>query len=108
MVYLSMRYSLFKQLLKSRTHVALHQTEPVPNGIWMISEGKTVPITLNQCPGHLVTNGVSLLQTNKNHSAYWPSCRGHALPPHWLKACNPARNGGGYDHHHRVYHGVVL
>src|SRR5215471_10387743 len=25
-----MRYSLFKQLLKCRTHVALHQTEPVP------------------------------------------------------------------------------
>src|SRR5215813_11908989 len=56
----------------------------------------------------LVTDGVSLLQTNKNHSAYRPSCRGHALPPHWLKACNPARNGGVYDHHHRFYHGVVL
>src|SRR5712691_5231821 len=25
-----MRYSLFKRLLKSRTHVDLHQTEPVP------------------------------------------------------------------------------
>ena len=56
----------------------------------------------------LVTDGVSLIQTNKNHSAYWPYCRGHALPPHWLKACNPARNGGVDDHHHRVYHGVVF
>ena len=45
----------------------------------------------------LVTDGVSLLQTNKNHRVYWPSCRGHALPPHWLKACNPAMNGGVYD-----------
>src|SRR5262245_948085 len=58
--------------------------------------------------GALITDGVSLLQTNKNHSTYWPYCRGHALPPHWLKACNPARNGGVYDHHQRVYHGVVL
>jgi hypothetical protein len=57
---------------------------------------------------YIVTDGVSLLQTNKNHSAYWPYCRGHALPPNWLKACNPARNGGVYDHHHRFYHGVVL
>src|SRR5947209_12495267 len=32
MVCLSMRYSLFKRLLKSRTHVDLHQTEPVPPG----------------------------------------------------------------------------
>ena len=30
MAYLSMRYSLFKRLLKSKTHVDLHQTEPVP------------------------------------------------------------------------------
>src|SRR5262249_15616830 len=58
--------------------------------------------------GAVVTDGVSLLQTNKSHSAYWPYCRGHALPPHWLQACNPARNGGVDDHHHRVYHGVVL
>src|SRR5262249_33318599 len=56
----------------------------------------------------VVSDGVSLIQTNKNHSAYWPYCRGHALPPNWLKACNPARNGGVDDHHHRVYHGVVL
>src|SRR5262245_59692255 len=54
------------------------------------------------------TDGDSLVHTNKNHSAYWPYCRGHALPPHWLKACNPARNGGVDDHHHRVYHGVVF
>ena len=30
MVYLSTRYSLFKRLLKSRTHVDLHHMEPVP------------------------------------------------------------------------------
>ena len=30
MVYLSVRYSLFKKLLKSKTHIDLHQTEPVP------------------------------------------------------------------------------
>src|SRR5262249_7708439 len=56
----------------------------------------------------IITDGVSLIQTNENHSAYCPYCRGHALPPNWLKACNPARNGGVDDHHHRVYHGVVL
>src|SRR5437016_10991282 len=52
----------------------------------------------------VVTNGVSLLQTNKYNSTCWPSCHGHALPPRWLKACNPARNGGAYDHS-GVYHG---
>jgi hypothetical protein len=31
MVYLSMRSSLFKILLKSRTHMTLHQAEPVPS-----------------------------------------------------------------------------
>ena len=30
MVSLSTRYSLFKRLLKSRAHVDLHHTEPVP------------------------------------------------------------------------------
>src|SRR6516162_4912281 len=40
------------------------------------------------------TNGVSRLQTNKYNSTCWPSCHGHALPPSWLKACNPTRNGG--------------
>src|SRR5437016_394546 len=55
----------------------------------------------------LITNGVSLLQTNKYNSTCWPSCHGHALPPRWLKACNPARNGGAHDHS-GVYHGVVL
>src|SRR5262245_46800335 len=55
----------------------------------------------------IVTNGVSRLQTNKYNSPCWPSCHGHALPPSWLKACNPARNGGAHDHS-GVYHGVVL
>ena len=55
-----------------------------------------------------VTNGVSLLQTNKHNSTCWPYCHGHALPPRWSKACNPARNGGVYDHHHRFYHGLIL
>ena len=30
MVYLSMKYFLFKKLLKSRIHIDLHHTEPVP------------------------------------------------------------------------------
>jgi len=30
MAYLSMSYFLSKKLLKSKTHVDLHQTEPVP------------------------------------------------------------------------------
>src|SRR5215468_7993482 len=55
----------------------------------------------------LITNGISLLQTNQYNSPCWPSCHGHALPPSWLKACNPARNGGAHDHR-GVYHGVVL
>src|SRR5262249_49860616 len=46
----------------------------------------------------LLTNGVSRLQTNQYNSTCWPYCHGPALPPHWLKACNPARNGGVYDH----------
>ncbi|HYT44728.1 MAG TPA: hypothetical protein VEP90_20540, partial [Methylomirabilota bacterium] len=54
-------------------------------------------------PGHhdvapVVTNGVSRLQTNKYNSTCWPYCHGHALPPSWLKAYNPARNGGAHDH----------
>src|SRR5215813_5978662 len=56
---------------------------------------------------HYITNGVSRLQTNKYNSTCWPSCHGHALPPSWWKACNPARNGGAHDHH-GFYHGVVL
>src|SRR6516165_5399947 len=44
------------------------------------------------------TNGVSRLQTNKYNSTCWPYCHGHALPPSWLKACNPARNGVTHDH----------
>src|SRR5262249_16297463 len=46
-----------------------------------------------------ITNGVSRLQTNKYNSTCWPSCHGHAFPPSWLQACNPARNGGAHDHH---------
>src|SRR5499427_3402078 len=55
----------------------------------------------------LKTDGVSRLQTNKYNSTCWPYCHGHALPPSWLKACNPARNGGAHDHH-GFYHSVVL
>ena len=55
-----------------------------------------------------ITDGVSRLQTNKFDSTCWPSCHGHALPPSWLKACNPVRNGGVYDHHHRFDHGLIL
>ena len=57
--------------------------------------------------GVVITNGVSCLQTNQYNSPCWPSCHGHTLPPSWLKACNPARNGGAHDHH-GFYHGVVL
>jgi len=56
----------------------------------------------------LLTNGASRLQTNEPNSTCRPSCHGHTLPPSWSKACNPARSGGVYDHHHRVDHGVVL
>jgi len=33
MAYLSMSYFLSKKLLKSKTHVDLHQTEPVPGKV---------------------------------------------------------------------------
>jgi hypothetical protein len=56
----------------------------------------------------VLTNGVSCLQTNKPNSTCRPYCHGHALPPSWSKAYNPARSGGVYDHHHRVYHGLIL
>src|SRR5713101_6555807 len=55
-----------------------------------------------------ITNGVSRLQTNELNSTCRPSCHGHTLPPRWSKACHPARYGGVYDHHHRVYHGLIL
>ncbi len=45
-----------------------------------------------------ITDGVSCLQTNKHNSTCWPYCHGRALPPSWLQACNPARNGGAHDH----------
>ena len=56
----------------------------------------------------VLTNGVSRLQTNEPNSPCWPSCHGHILSPSWSKACNPARSGGVYDHHLRVYHGLIL
>src|SRR2546425_10801895 len=34
----------------------------------------------------LLTNGVSLLQTNKHDSTCWSYCHGHALPPSWSGA----------------------
>src|SRR5467141_1869289 len=57
--------------------------------------------------GVLVTNGVSLLQTNKHNSTCWSYYHGHTLPPSGAKACNPARNGGRYGHP-RFYHGLIL
>src|SRR5215471_7588795 len=56
----------------------------------------------------IVTNGVSRLQTNESNSTCRSSCHGHTLPPRWSKVCNPTRSGGVYDHHHRVYHGLIL
>ena len=55
----------------------------------------------------LVTNGGSLLQTNKHNSTCWSYYHGHTLPPSGAKACNPARNGGRYGHP-RFYHGLIL
>jgi hypothetical protein len=54
------------------------------------------------------TNGVSRLQTNDSYSTCRSYCHGHTLPPSWAKACHPARSGGVYDSHHRVYHGLIL
>jgi len=56
----------------------------------------------------VLTDGVSRLQTNKSYSTCWPSYHGHTLPPSWEKACNPARNGGAHDRHHRFDHGLIL
>ena len=55
-----------------------------------------------------ITNGVSRLKTNEPNSTCRPYCHSHTLPPSWSKACNPARSGEVYDHHHRVYHGLIL
>jgi predicted ATPase len=65
-------------------------------------------VELYRLQGELLTNGVSRLQTNEPNSTCRPSCHGHTLPPRWSKACHPARSGGVYDHHHRVYHGPIL
>src|SRR5438128_10792927 len=65
------------------------------------------PIDLLHGPSSLVTNGVSLLQTNKHNSTCWSYYHGHTLPPSGAKACNPARNGGRYGHP-RFYHGLIL
>jgi hypothetical protein len=54
----------------------------------------------------LLTDGVSLLQTNESNSTFWPSCHGHALLPHWSKASPPTRHGGTHDHH-RFYHRLI-
>src|SRR5215216_324800 len=45
LAYLSRRYSLFKRLLKSRTHIDLHQTGPVP----LNPEHILICIRRNQC-----------------------------------------------------------
>jgi Reverse transcriptase (RNA-dependent DNA polymerase) len=55
-----------------------------------------------------ITDGVSRLQTNVLNGTCWPYCHGHTFPPSWSKACHPTRSGGVYDHHHRVYHGLIL
>src|SRR6266540_577334 len=55
----------------------------------------------------LLTNGVSLLQTNKYNSTCWPYCPGHTLPPSGSKTCHPARNGGLHDHP-RFYYRLIL
>src|SRR5882762_6816777 len=55
----------------------------------------------------IITNGVSLLQTNKYNSTCWPHCPGHTLPPSGSKTCHPARNGGLHDHP-RFYYRLIL
>src|SRR5262249_59556359 len=56
----------------------------------------------------VLTNGVSRLQTNESNSTCRSSCHGHTLPPRWSKAYNTPSSGGVYDHHHRVYHSLIL
>src|SRR6266404_2764762 len=73
----------------------------------LIDEDMVIASGIVEGAARYVTNGVSLLQTNKHNSTCWRYCHGHTLPPSGAKACNPARNGGRYGHH-RVYHGLIL
>ena len=86
MVSLSMRYSLFKRLLKSRTHVDLHQTEPVPmpqNGRYLSriervespGRGDRGRMTLSPGQGGPATAGDERLQ------ALISCARGIVVPP---------------------------
>jgi hypothetical protein len=61
-VSLSMRYSLFKRLRKSRTHVDLHRTEPVPQS----EEGRICPVF---GPLRSSTNSDTLSEVGKNPNA---------------------------------------
>src|SRR6266511_1412820 len=76
----------------------------VSNHRWIV--GGKLCLLLNQY-GLVVTNGVSLLQTNKYNSTCWPYCPGHTLPPSGSKTCHPARNGGLHDHP-RFYYRLIL
>src|SRR5215510_14136600 len=78
---------------------------PTVGDLGMVSWRKPDPLG-DEVAG-IITDGVSCLQTNKYDSTCWPSCHGRALPPRWVKAYNPARNGGAYDHS-GFDHGVVL
>src|SRR2546430_12227425 len=45
------------------------------------AEGCLPRFAKGRCP--YITNGVSLLQTNKSNSTSQPYCNSHALPPSW-------------------------
>src|SRR5215217_121413 len=53
LAYLSRRYSLFKRLLKSRTHIDLHQTGPASD--WEATENKTMWSLQNAVSNHIKT-----------------------------------------------------
>src|SRR5215217_7396341 len=54
LAYLSRRYSLFKRLLKSRTHIDLHQTGPVPMHTSHPKKGKAMQSLQTACEDRLL------------------------------------------------------
>ncbi len=67
-----MRYSLFKRLLKSRTHIDLHQTEPVPR--------QPYPPRRVVEKAHVVLPYDDLMDTPTRSITY--AVEGERLPPH--------------------------
>ena len=84
MAYLSMRYSLFKNWLKSKIHVDLHQTEPVPQpatlpetSAWA-QEGTHATNGLQKREPRL--NGENSGQANIDLPVPWEGCPIEAYP----------------------------